>query len=40
MRRYLFQGHEDTIAVTAFAHPKKTHVLKQGKSILVLAPGF
>jgi hypothetical protein len=26
--------------VTAFAHPKKAHVLKQGKSILVLAPGF
>jgi hypothetical protein len=35
-----FKVTKDTIAVTAFAHPKKTHVLKQGKSILVLAPGF
>lgn len=35
-----FKVTKDTISVTAFAHPRKKHVLKQGHSILVLAPGF
>jgi hypothetical protein len=35
-----FKVTKDTISVTAFAHPKKSRVLEQGKSVLVLAPGF
>jgi hypothetical protein len=35
-----FKVTKDTIAVTAFAHPKKVHHLKQGQSILIAARGF
>jgi hypothetical protein len=34
-----FKVTKDTIVVVAFAHPGKKHNLKQGKSILVAAPG-
>jgi hypothetical protein len=35
-----FKVTKDTVAVTAFAHPKKVHHLKQGQSILIAARGF
>jgi hypothetical protein len=33
-----FEVTKDTLAVTAFAHPKKVHNVKQGQSILIPKP--